>query len=259
MRLKKQHASTHTIPDHIIEVLKSARCEGNKLFLEGQLDRKTYADTMKVIELLGGKWSRKDKAHIFEDDCADRIDTAIMAGEVVDLKKMFQFFETPKGLATDMVSRLTWEQGMKVLEPSAGKGRLIEAILGYTDIISIDFCEMNKEHRDHTATVWRDYAVPQCADFMELPMGARYDRIVMNPPFRNGQDIAHVRRAFDLLKPGGQMVAITYPAWQYRDSKKFAEFRDWLKNVIYEVEDIPAGAFAESGTNVRSLMLVIRK
>lgn len=99
-----------------------------------------------------------------------------------------------------------------------------------------------------------------CRDFMELnPCDHTFDRIVMNPPFRNGQDITHVRKAYDHLRASGQMVAITYPAWQYRETLKYSGFRDWLTTVDHDVEDIPAGAFADSGTDIRALMLVIRK
>ena len=32
----------------------------------GQLDRKTYSAVNKCLEAIGGKWSRKEKGHIFE-------------------------------------------------------------------------------------------------------------------------------------------------------------------------------------------------
>ncbi len=41
------------------------------------------------------------------------------------------------------------------------------------------------------------------SDFMEAVPEPRFDRALMNPPFENGQDIAHVRHAFQVLKPGG--------------------------------------------------------
>ena len=47
------------------------------------------------------------------------------------------------------------------------------------------------------------------ADFLECngDLGT-FDRIVMNPPFTNGDDIKHIMHALKMLKPGGRLVAI---------------------------------------------------
>jgi hypothetical protein len=64
---------------------------------------------------------------------------------------------------------------------------------------------------------------------------------------------------YDLLKPGGILVTVMSPAWQYRNDCKHAEFRAWLKEWDHEVEDLPEGTFKSSGTNVRALLVTIRK
>ena len=51
----------------------------------------------------------------------------------------------------------------------------------------------------------------------------------MNPPFEKGQDIDHVKHAYDLLKPGGR--GCFYYVRGSPSSEgiiKAAEFRDWL-------------------------------
>ena len=47
------------------------------------------------------------------------------------------------------------------------------------------------------------------ADFLECndDLGT-FDRIVMNPPFANADDIKHIMHALKMLKPGGRLVAI---------------------------------------------------
>jgi hypothetical protein len=52
----------------------------------------------------------------------------------------------------------------------------------------------------------------------------------MNPPFEKGQDIEHVRHAYDQLKPGGRVVAIMSEGPFFRSDKKATEFRDWLES-----------------------------
>jgi hypothetical protein len=43
---------------------------------------------------------------------------------------------------------------------------------------------------------------------------------VMNPPFANFQDIAHVRAAFNLLEPGGRSVAVMGEGVFFRQDRK---------------------------------------
>jgi 16S rRNA G1207 methylase RsmC len=56
-----------------------------------------------------------------------------------------------------------------------------------------------------------------------------YDRIVMNPPFENGQDIAHVEHAYELLSPGGRLVTVMSEGPFFRQDKNAASFRNWLE------------------------------
>ena len=56
-----------------------------------------------------------------------------------------EFYPTPKDLAHRMVSKLSFSRGYAVLEPSAGKGDLIDALLhtlnysvGFMDIDAVE-------------------------------------------------------------------------------------------------------------------------
>ena len=53
-----------------------------------------------------------------------------------------------------------------------------------------------------------------------------YDRIVMNPPFSDGMDAEHVQHAYNMLKPGGKLVAITGEGIFFRNDKKSKAFRE---------------------------------
>jgi 2'-5' RNA ligase len=90
-----------------------------------------------------------------------------------------------------------------------------------------------------------------------------YDRIVMNPPFERGQDMDHVRHAFDLLKPGGRMVAIMSEGSFSRSDRKATEFRDWLEAQGGENEKLPAGSFtgkdAQRQTGVSTRLVTLDK
>jgi len=91
----------------------------------------------------------------------------------------------------------------------------------------------------------------------------QYDRILMNPPFSDGRDIAHVRHAFDLLKPGGRLVAIMGEGAFFQSNKRATEFREWLEEVGGTEEKLPDGAFTDPSlpvtTGVAARMVVIER
>lgn len=66
---------------------------------------------------------------------------------------------------------------------------------------------------------------------MDLPKSAKYDRILMNPPFERLQDVDHVKKAYDHLKEGGRVIAIMGESAFFNSTKKAVEFRDWLEEV----------------------------
>jgi hypothetical protein len=243
----------------VLDVLKQCTVAGQNLTMP-QLDRQTYVKVNKAIECLGGKWDRKSKAHVFDDDPYDRITLAVMTGEVVDPKKQFQFFPTPKPIAQQVIALAGIEPQHRILEPSAGKGGLLlplyESIpLSQWPSLDVVAVELDKTHKKHleqyTDTV-------HIKDFLTCngDLG-KFDRIIMNPPFTKGQDITHVQHATTMLKPGGRLVAITALGWTFREDTRHMAFRDFIETRGCHVEDIPEGAFAESGTPIRTKLIVI--
>jgi len=242
-----------TISNEVLSVLKQSRCDDNRLYLPHQLPRELYVETDKVIKLIGGKWNRSCGAHVFEGDCAERVDEAVIAGEVTDFKKLYQFYETPADLAHRMVAMAHVREGDRVLEPSAGRGAILKALPQMIDRTAVELNPAMVELHFHAHTVhFRDFL--GCNGELGV-----FDSVIANPPFRNGQDVEHVRHMHDLLKPGGILVTVMSPAWEYRTSRKHAEFRAWLEALDHDVENLPEGTFNSSGTDVRALLVTIRK
>lgn len=94
-------------------------------------------------------------------------------------------------------------------------------------------------------------------NFLQVNGQFKFDRVLMNPPFENLQDIDHVRHAFDKLKSGGRLVAIMSPGPFFRDTAKAQSFREWFANLAGEEYDLPPGSFNKSGTNVASKLVVL--
>ena len=89
--------------------------------------------------------------------------------------------------------------------------------------------------------------------------GSFYNRVIMNPPFGNLQELDHVYHAYDLLLPGGILVAILPESPFFQEDKKAASFRQWLEERDADIEELLAGAFHDSGTEVKTRIVTVKK
>ena len=93
--------------------------------------------------------------------------------------------------------------------------------------------------------------------------GVNYDRIIMNPPFSDRRDAAHIYHAFDLLADDGVMVAIAGEGVFFGKDKAAKEFQEWLDNVGAEVTPLDAGTFNDPSlpvtTGVKARIIKISK
>lgn len=157
-----------------------------------------------------------------------------------------QLFPTPPDIAAQAVELADIKPGHRILEPSAGTGNLALAMPGDTVRWLV---EINQSLADRLT----QFGEVICADFMELECNettGTFDRIVMNPPFQNGDDVKHIKHAMSFLKPGGRLVAICANGPRQQEQ---------LKPLASEWIDLPTGSFKEQGTGVNTAMLVIDK
>jgi hypothetical protein len=231
---------------------------------DGQLDRKLYVKLNDVLTSFGGKWNKKVKGHIFAENPNDKIDGVILSGEFVD-SHAFDFFETPPELARRMVGEAgiaDLKDGARVLEPSAGRGAICDAIMASIPVTkSWHFVCYELREDNRRVLAGKGYHV-NANDFMEVipphleTLG--YDAVVMNPPFSKQQDIDHVLHAYEMLRPGGKLVAIMSAGTKWRENKKAQAFRDRVQECGYWV-DLPQQSFKASGTLVNTIMVVLKK
>ncbi|MGZ3930998.1 MAG: hypothetical protein ACXVP0_06410 [Bacteroidia bacterium] len=171
------------------------------------------------------------------------------------------FFPTPKDLIAKMLEWAQLKENDAILEPSAGKGDILDAIRKHFQDAEpnaepdLDAIELNSSLREILAL--KGYNVIG-TDFLSYDDTA-YDKIVMNPPFENGLDIDHVTHAFDLLKYGGRLVAIVSEGPFFRKFKKDSDFREWLseKNayVSQPIKEAFKNSFNSTGVNVRMIVI----
>lgn len=245
--------ATKRIDAPTLDILSRCAVVGNNLVLpSGQLDRKAYEAVNKVLELMGGKWNRKSRVHVFAESPADLLDTVILTGEITDKKKLFQFFETPEALAARMVALARTGPGSRVLEPSAGRGRILRAIGNGPDKVAV---EIDPENMGYLMRLGVSGLHINQGDFLEcFPHGDRpfvlglFDAAILNPPFSRRQAEKHIFHAREFLKPSGVLVAIC-PDGPRENATIRPLCQSW--------ESLPAGTFAESGTQVSTALVVI--
>lgn len=245
------------VDQKIVEILSLCRVQDNTVILpDGQLDRATYLAVDKVLTFMGGKWNRKTKGHLFDHDPSDDLDNVILAGEVSNHKKDFQFFPTPKAVAERVCDLAEITSECNCLEPSCGKGNIADEMWSRNPhmLLGLELDIIHKECLDQ-----KPYLTTVGVNFLTHDLDLLFDRICQNPPFAHLQDVDHVYKAYSVLAPGGILVSVMSMAPFYRSDKKSQLFRTWLDEVGAEVENLPEGAFKESGTMVKTCIVKIRK
>ncbi len=173
------------------------------------------------------------------------------------------FFPTPERIINQMVSVACIPPHARVLEPSAGKGDIADAIRDGRPDVNIHCIELRPALCE--ILMAKGYQWVQEMDFLEYNPVAdcHYDSIVMNPPFEHGQDAEHVLHAWSMLKPGGRLVAIVSVGPFFREDAKSKAFRDWWKANNVEIHPLPgdwcSGPGAFRSTGVRAKIVVAQK
>jgi ppGpp synthetase/RelA/SpoT-type nucleotidyltranferase/SAM-dependent methyltransferase len=164
--------------------------------------------------------------------------------------KFAGYFPTPQAAADAAVASAGIAPGMTVLEPSAGKGDMAEAIRRGAPDAKVKAIEIASSLAEVTRAKGFDTTA---GDFLSLRpenLGL-FDRVVMNPPFENGQDMEHVRHAYTFVKPGGRLVAIVSEGPFFRNDGNAKSFRQWLDDVHGTAERLPEGSFKHHETSDR--------
>lgn len=123
------------------------------------------------------------------------------------------FYPTPLSLIHKMLSGIKLDQITTILEPSAGKGDIIDAIVNKNksysskfrgpNLLDIDTIEIdtNLQH----ILKGKNYKVVY-NDFLKFQTYKSYDLIIQNPPFSEGDK--HLLKALEMQQNGGQIICL---------------------------------------------------
>jgi hypothetical protein len=176
-------------------------------------------------------------------------------------KKLDGFFPTPHAIIERMLDAAAIEPTHRILEPSCGKADIVDAIRSSCPEANLVAIEQNRTLQGViTAKGYGD--IVRYGDFLEY-LDGEFDRVIMNPPFENCADIEHIRHAYNLLAPGGRVVAIASEHGFFASDQRSEEFRRWLDELSAEVEELPDDTFkgveAFRQTGVKTRLVVINK
>lgn len=243
-----------TLTPEVEAILRASTVNGNVLVLPaGQLERKLYEAVNKVLVNCGGKWKR-GTGHVFPSDPMIKLGLALDKGVAVDEKKERQAFYTPAAVAARVVE-LAEVSGCKVLEPSCGGGALIAECLAqgaafiHADEIDPETAAVTQKRFADTGKV-----IVTCQDFLADRPQSVFDRCVMNPPYAKNAAFKHFVHALQFLKPDGLLVAVLPPLLPTNP-----RFLKATTGYNVKTEDVPEGAFKESGTNIRTVIVKITR
>lgn len=158
----------------------------------------------------------------------------------------FQLFQTPAELARRLVDTLDLKPGARVLEPSAGLGRILDALKshGAAEVVAVEIAascagELFKQDRPGVRILQRDFLA------LTPEETGLFDYVAMNPPFHMRADVRHIEHALRFLKPGGRCAALCFDT-HHRATALRDRADTW--------EPLPAGLFGKEGTGVATVL-----
>ena len=121
------------------------------------------------------------------------------------------FYPTPQNLIDKMIDGLDFTMVHSILEPSAGKGNIVEALKNieerknkyYSKTIDFDIDCIEADQNLRAILKSKNLRVVY-DDFLTYSTMKTYDLIIMNPPFSNG--CKHLLKALEMQKRNGGAV-----------------------------------------------------
>ena len=183
---------------------------------------------------------------------------------------VWSYFPTPPAVIRQLLQHAKLNNGLSILEPSAGKGAIARKINELWDCTI--HCVEKQPDFSEILSLYGFNVIRQ--DFVELKPQPIYDRVIANPPF--DRQMSHIQQMYRWLKPGGKLVTVAnavflepnkqrYKASEYGQysgsGSLYHQFFNWLDNTNAKVMRLPRGSFATASrtTNVDTVIIVATK
>jgi 16S rRNA G966 N2-methylase RsmD len=212
---------------------------------------KLYVDFKKILVQNLGKWKAgKIQAFEFPFDPSSLLEK-LRNGERPNYKQEWHYFPTPDVIIDEMLNTCIPFGELNCLEPSAGRGAIIERInwgAGSMANISWDAIEAEPTNREVLQNkginlIWDD--------FDTFVTDKKYDIIYANPPFK--KDFQHVEKMLDLLDKNGCAVIVLPNNFESKYKKHIEKWEEDFEHIGFRQMD--KGSFKSSGTMVETVIM----
>ena len=218
-------------------------------------------DTMNEKDILDlqRKYINEQKNNIFKLISSNKLQKLISDYEnrnsmfdlKMDVAKRLQAYFTPDNIIKQMLGyskKITEYKKLEILEPTAGIGNIpIYIIKNFKGDYKINMVEIDDRNRDVLIDLVKTAPdilnlYNEGKNFLRFVNPIQYDFIIMNPPFhlrksnlsyldRDYYDIDFVKRAFYMLKKGGELIALVSRVYKEDDKKWLNDNRADIINI----------------------------
>ena len=218
-RYGDEHIAVFAHGAEIAEIKPSSYCGNTEYIVStttGDNDRGDYLGRASTIA--GAKKMVRDW---YSDHSAAVPNSAAANSRAADLRRLPSFdnsgfYPTPSKLAGKMLSCVDWKNVFSILEPSAGKGDLADAVSRFVNDTRNSRRVSLYQLKPYIDCIERDSDLVALLrgkglhvvhdDFLTFRSFKQYDLCIMNPPFDSGDE--HLLHALSLMERGGQIVCL---------------------------------------------------
>lgn len=145
------------------------------------------------------------------------------------LQRNYEKFFTPEDVAWFMVEHLDPKEGDAILEPSAGNGSLVRAVIEKAPGAIVFAFEVNEKYRKDLKEAGAKIVVIK--DFLEAPEFSKWTSCIANPPFGNETNLQdHFDKIRRVVKKGGKIVMIVPYDFDPKVQHHVSHLNNWSSN-----------------------------
>jgi hypothetical protein len=230
----------------IAQAFNSSVIHNNEITFPVAMDDKVFKKIKSMLQDIRGIWHGGKRQCIAFDFNPSDIITAYLSKGQWPKKNPFSLFPTPKSVIDYTLTyteaepaRFCGYEVVRILEPSAGTGLFIDAVVeAFTKQgITIEVTCAELDPINIAILKGKGYNVIE-GDFLQMDNLGEYDLITMNPPFKGIEYAKHVHHAQNMLAHNGKLVAVAPTSLFASPFKEAIELKEQvIANNFGEFED----------------------
>lgn len=175
------------------------------------MDAGMYANVAVVLNACNIHWHRRRKTHLATAVALAELQCAIASGSYYDSKRALEFYATSEAtadiLAAELAEHVDWLDQPQILEPSAGDGALVQAVLNAIPQACITAIELDPRRAALLRHRFLGDPRVRVVESDVLRFEEReWDGVITNPPFEHS--LAHIEHVAKIARVHAPVVGI---------------------------------------------------